>query len=92
MGKTETIYDRGSSDCGFLSIGIGVDGGNSADFCDRAGDGWSLDSVDLRGFSSRRFTGEVMHDRSCCAYHICRGFCHQCRLVLCSHRKDRLYD
>ena len=47
MGKTETIHDWGSSDCGCLSVGVGVDGGNSADFCDGAGDGWSLDLVDL---------------------------------------------
>ena len=49
MGKTETIYDWGSSDCGYLSVGIGMDGGNRANICDGAGDGWSLDSVD-RGF------------------------------------------
>ena len=47
MGKTETIHDWGSSDCGCLSVGIGVDRGNSAGFCDGAGDGWSLNLVDL---------------------------------------------
>ena len=91
MGKTETIHDWGSSDCGCLSVGVGVDGGNSADFCDGAGDGWSLDLVDLGGSSLRRVAGEVMHDRPGCAYHLCRGFCHQCRLVLYSHRTGRYH-
>ena len=40
MGEAETIHDWGSSDRGCLSVGIGLDGGDSAHVCDRAGDGW----------------------------------------------------
>ena len=40
MGVPETIYEWGSADCGCLSVGIGLDGGDSAHVCDGAGDGW----------------------------------------------------
>ena len=36
MGETETIHDWRSSDRGCLSIGIGVDWGDSADVCEGA--------------------------------------------------------
>ena len=43
MGKAETVHGWGSSDCGCLSIGIRVDGGDSTHVREGAGDGWSLD-------------------------------------------------
>ena len=51
VGKAETIHDWGSSDCGCLSVGIGLDGGDSADVCEGAGDGRSLDSFSSGGSS-----------------------------------------
>ena len=39
MGETQTVYDWGSFGRGCLFVGIGLDGGDSADVCEGAGDG-----------------------------------------------------